>query len=104
VATLPFELPLFGDELNALPLLMTAVTLLSSRLHDDGTLAGDLLRKQRRGLYAMALAFLALFYTVPAGMVLYWTSNNLVALVQGGIVRRAASRRGEGWSYGALRH
>jgi YidC/Oxa1 family membrane protein insertase len=104
VATLPFELPLFGDELNVLPLLMTAVTLLSSRLHDDGTLAGDLLRKQRRGLYAMALAFLALFYTVPAGMVLYWTSNNLVALVQGGIVRRAASRRGEGWSYGALRH
>jgi hypothetical protein len=29
---------------------MSAVTLVSSRLHDDGTLAPELLRRQRLGL------------------------------------------------------
>jgi YidC/Oxa1 family membrane protein insertase len=85
--TLPFAVPFFGDSLNLLPFVMSGVTIVSSRLHDDGTLAPELLRGQRRGLYAMAFAFFALFYSFPAGMVLYWTSNNLVALAKDGISR-----------------
>jgi YidC/Oxa1 family membrane protein insertase len=88
LAAFPFLLPFFGDRLNLLPFVMSAVTLLSSRLHDDGTLAPKLLRRQRLGLYAMALAFFLLFYSFPAGMVLYWTSNNLIALVWEAISRR----------------
>lgn len=88
LAALPRALPFFGPTLNALPFAMSAVTLVSSRLHDDGTLAPGLLRRQRVGLYAMALAFFLLFYSFPAGMVLYWTSNNLIALAW-----EAASRR-----------
>jgi membrane protein insertase Oxa1/YidC/SpoIIIJ len=30
----------------------------------------------------MALAFLVLFYTFPAGMVLYWTTNNLISVIK----------------------
>lgn len=30
----------------------------------------------------MAAAFFALFYTFPAGMVLYWTTNNVLHLVK----------------------
>jgi len=87
-AAFPRPIPFFGATLNLLPFVMSAVTLLSSRLHDDGTLAPKLLRRQRLGLYAMALAFFLLFYSFPAGMVLYWTSNNLIALIWEAVSRR----------------
>jgi len=93
-ATLPHALPYFGGTLNLLPFVMTATTLLSSRQHDDGTLTPELLRRQRLGLYALALAFFLLFYPFPAGMVLYWTSNNLVALAWGAVARRLPRQSG----------
>jgi len=91
-AALPHALPYFGKTLNLLPFVMSATTILSSRLHDDGTLAPELLRRQRLGLYALALGFFLLFYPFPAGMVLYWTSNNLVALAWGAVGRRLPRR------------
>jgi YidC/Oxa1 family membrane protein insertase len=78
---LPFAIPFFGRYLNLLPLAMTALTLLTSWIHRDRSLSPDLHRRQQVNLYLMALAFLALFYTFPAGMVLYWTTNNLLALL-----------------------
>ena len=82
VASLPFSLPLLGDGLNLLPLLMTAATCLASRVQVECSLPGPLRPGRRRGLYAMAVAFLLLFYTFPAGMVLYWTTNNLISLTR----------------------
>jgi len=105
LVVLPFAIPFFGDALNVLPFLMSALTVVSSRLHDDGTLAPELLRSQRRSLYLMALAFFVLFYSFPAGMVLYWTSNNLVALARDEISRWIPRRREGTWRlrFAALR-
>ena len=36
----------------------------------------------------LALLFFALFYTFPAGMVLYWTTNNLISVVKSLWARR----------------
>ncbi|MFQ5633799.1 MAG: YidC/Oxa1 family membrane protein insertase [Gammaproteobacteria bacterium] len=80
--TLPVVLPFFGGHLNLLPLLMTGITLLTSRLQTDPHLTPELLRAQRLRLYLMAVAFFLLFYTFPAGMVLYWTTNNALHLVR----------------------
>jgi YidC/Oxa1 family membrane protein insertase len=88
VARLPIALPLLGDSLHGLPFLMTAITLLASRLHDDGALPPALLRAERRNLYWMAAAFFLLFYRFPAGMVLYWTTSN--ACRRPGRARRAS--------------
>ncbi len=33
-------------------------------------------------LLLMSLGFLVLFYTFPAGMVLYWTTNNLISVIK----------------------
>jgi len=90
LAAFPYALPFFGPSLNLLPFVMSGVTLLSSWLHDDGSLAPELLRRQRLGLYALAFAFFLLFYSFPAAMVLYWTSNNLVALAWEAVSRRLA--------------
>jgi len=89
---LPLALPFFGAYLNLLPCLMTGVTLLTSRLQTDPDLTPALLVAQQKRLYWMAGAFFILFFTFPAGMVLYWTTNNVVHLVRLG-VRAALERR-----------
>ena len=82
VAALPWALPFFGGHLNLLPFLMTGVTLYTSWLQTDPSLTPELLRKQRIRLYLMAGVFFLLFYTFPAGMVLYWTTNNVLHLMK----------------------
>jgi membrane protein insertase Oxa1/YidC/SpoIIIJ len=92
---LPVVLPFFGGYLNLLPCLMTGVTLLTSWLQADPVLTPGLQSKQRRRLYLMAAAFFLLFYTFPAAMVLYWTTNNVLHLAKiqlAGILRARFGR------------
>jgi len=80
VMALPGVLPFFGGYLNLLPVLMTLFTIASARVQEEASLSAELLASQRLRLYAMAALFFVLLYTFPAGMVLYWTSNNLLHL------------------------
>lgn len=80
VMALPGVLPFFGGYLNMLPVLMTLFTIASARVQEEASLSAELLAGQRVRLYAMAALFFVLLYTFPAGMVLYWTSNNLLHL------------------------
>jgi YidC/Oxa1 family membrane protein insertase len=79
---LPLAVPFFGSHLHLLPFLMTACTVLAARLQEEPSLAPELRGTQRLRLYAMAALFFVLLYTFPAGMVLYWTTNNMVHLVR----------------------
>lgn len=82
LGSLPVALPFFGGDLNLLPVLMTAITVLSALVQRDESLTLSMLRRQQRQLYFMAGGFFLLFYTFPAGMVLYWTANNFWHLVK----------------------
>jgi hypothetical protein len=62
---------------NVLPVLMTLINVISSAIY----LRGFPL-KTKIQLYAMALFFLVFLYTSPAGLVFYWTLNNLFSLVK----------------------
>ncbi len=75
-ALLPWTVPFFGSHVNLLPVIMTLFTVLSALTQRDDSLTPELLRRQRLQLYLMAVGFFLLFYTFPAGMVLYWTANN----------------------------
>jgi YidC/Oxa1 family membrane protein insertase len=79
---LPFVLPFFGGWLNLLPFLMTGLSVLAARLQKEESLSPELQRQQSVRLYLMSAAFFILFYTFPAGMVLYWTSSNLFHLIK----------------------
>jgi YidC/Oxa1 family membrane protein insertase len=79
---LPFVLPFFGGWLNLLPFLMTGLSALAAWLQAEETLTDELQRQQSVRLYLMSAAFFVLFYTFPAGMVLYWTSSNLFHLLK----------------------
>jgi len=79
---LPFRLPFFGEYLNLLPFIMTGFSFIASKLHTHPAMDAALQRRQSRSLVLMSLGFLILFYTFPAGMVLYWTSNNMISVVK----------------------
>jgi YidC/Oxa1 family membrane protein insertase len=79
---LPLVMPFFGGHLNVLPVLMTAFTILAARLQEDASLAPELRSAHRLRLYGMGALFFVLLYTFPAGMVLYWTTNNLLHLAR----------------------
>jgi YidC/Oxa1 family membrane protein insertase len=79
---LPFSLPFFGGYLNLLPFIMTAFSFVASKMHSHPAMDVDQQRKHSRNLVLMSLAFLVLFYTFPAGMVLYWTTNNLISVIK----------------------
>ena len=64
-----------GAGFNLMPLIMTAVNLLSALVY-----AKSLGVRERAQLFGMALVFLVLLYNSPSGLVLYWTCNNLFSL------------------------
>lgn len=66
-----------GITINVLPILMTAINLISCVIFTKGFPA-----KQKLQLYGMALFFLIFLYKSPAGLVFYWTLNNLFSLVK----------------------
>ena len=79
---LPFQLPFFGGYLNLLPFIMTGFSFIASKMHSHPAMDAASQRKHARNLLLMSLGFLVLFYTFPAGMVLYWTTNNLISVVK----------------------
>ncbi len=82
VAALPFTLPFFGGQLNLLPFLMAGFSIATSYMHWPPAMSEDMKKRQFRNLLLMAIAFFVLFYTFPAGMVLYWTVNNLISVIK----------------------
>lgn len=86
--TLPFRMPFFGADFNLLPFLMTVLTLVASWLHKPLATTPELRRRQVINMALMAVAFFVLFYTFPAGMVLYWTTNNLISVIKSLWARR----------------
>ena len=66
-----------GITLNLLPVLMTLVNVVSSTLYSKGFPT-----KTKVQLFGIALVFLVFLYASPAGLVFYWTLNNVFSLVK----------------------
>ncbi len=70
-------LTLFGVSINILPFIMTGINLISSAIFTK-----DAPTKTKVQLYVMALFFLVFLYNSPAGLVFYWSLNNLFSLIK----------------------
>ena len=68
-------LTVFGVTLNLLPILMTLINFISSAIYLKGFPL-----KSKIQLYGIAIIFLVFLYKSPAGLVFYWTLNNLFSL------------------------
>jgi YidC/Oxa1 family membrane protein insertase len=70
-------IPIVGS-LNILPLLMSATMVWQQKLTPS---AGDP-QQQKMMAIMMPIMMLFFFYTMPSGLVLYWTTSNLIMIVQ----------------------
>ena len=66
-----------GLTVNLLPILMTAINAVSAAIYMKGFPL-----KSKVQMYGMALIFLVLLYRSPAGLVFYWTLNNIFSLLK----------------------
>ena len=71
-----------GISVNVLPIAMTLINIIAGAIYTKGFPVRDKIQ-----LYAMALLFLVLLYTSPAGLVFYWTLNNMFSLVKNVLYR-----------------
>ncbi len=77
----PDRLATFGDTaINVLPIVMTAVNILSAYVY-----AARMDHKEKMQLWVLALIFLVVLYSASAGLVFYWTLNNLFSMMKNGI-------------------
>jgi YidC/Oxa1 family membrane protein insertase len=63
--------------INILPVIMTFINIISTTVYTKGF---DI--KEKFQLYGISLVFFLLLYKSPAGLVLYWTMNNLFSLLK----------------------
>ncbi len=108
-----FTLNLMGKpvSINILPILMTVINLISSAVYTSTPVSPQSVRsgtifssgrsgkqadpnippafgiKEKLQLYITALIFLVLLYNSPAGLVFYWTLNNLFSLFKNVIMK-----------------
>ena len=64
-----------GFPINILPIAMTVINIIASAVYVKGFAF-----KEKLQLYGMAALFLVLLYNSPAGLVFYWTLNNVFSL------------------------
>ncbi len=83
--------------INVLPIAMTLINMLSGAIYTR-----TLPLREKVQVYGLALVFLVLLYNSPAGLVLYWTINNLYSLCKnivmkgiGSVVKKDAGKTRE---------
>jgi len=79
---LPNTLPVIGNEINLLPLLMAGVMFLQQKVSMVSSHAtGSTAEQQKMMAIMMPVIFGFLFYKMPSGLVLYWLVNSLLMLI-----------------------
>lgn len=78
---LPFSMPGFGAHLNVLPIALGIVSVVAAMIQRARTAAAS-----NSGLL-LALAFVLLFYSCAAALVLYWLTVNAVQIVENACAR-----------------
>ncbi len=77
---LPFSIPMYGDHVALLPIVMAVSTFLQSRM----TMTDP---NQKPMLYMMPVMFIFLFNNFPSGLTLYYTLFNILSWLQQRIMK-----------------
>lgn len=88
------SLPIIGNELNLLPLVMVATMLLQQKLTSSKQpqASGSAHQQKMMSLF-MAVFFGIIFYKMPAGLVMYWSVNSITMLVfQAKVIGRPSTK------------
>ncbi len=87
---MPFSLPFLGENINALPIIMTLASVYQMRLMPKST--DPKAEQQQRLMRMMPLMFAFILYHMPSGLVLYWTVSTLMGMGEQILIKRMLSK------------
>lgn len=89
--SLPFTLPIVGNEIHILPILMVGAMFLQQKISmkSTSTASPEQMQQQKIMLIFFPLFFGFLFYNFPSGLVLYWLTNTLLMIIEHSAIRRS---------------
>ncbi len=84
IFTLPFAIPLLGSQIHLLPILYTISMIFSMKITQMGTQAsaGSQAGMMKFMTYGMPLIFFFIMYNAPSGLLLYWSTVNVISIGQ----------------------
>ena len=74
--TLPTTLPLLGNSINLLPILMIGAMIMQQKLSQGKTAVQTDQQKMMAAIMPVMFGFI--FYSLPSGLVLYWLTNTVL--------------------------
>ncbi|MDO8536284.1 MAG: membrane protein insertase YidC [Candidatus Omnitrophota bacterium] len=83
--SIPATLPLIGNHLNILPLVMVVLMVFQQKVSTKvmgSAVTEEQKQQQKMMLIMMPVMFGFIFYNMPSGMVLYWVVNTLLTIVE----------------------
>ncbi|MDP3790468.1 MAG: membrane protein insertase YidC [Candidatus Omnitrophota bacterium] len=86
---IPFSLPIFGNSINVLPLMMVALMVVQQKISSKvmgGAVTEEQRQQQKIMLVIMPIMFGFIFYNMPSGMVLYWVVNTVLTIVEQSVI------------------
>jgi YidC/Oxa1 family membrane protein insertase len=90
---LPVSFPIIGDSINILPLIMVAAMVIQQKISTasaGSAITEEQKQQQKMMLIIMPIMFGFIFYNMPSGLVLYWSVNTLLTIIeQAAILRKA---------------
>jgi YidC/Oxa1 family membrane protein insertase len=89
---LPFKLPLLGESLNLLPLLMVALWILQQKLTPKNTTDPQQAQMQKMMTW-MPVVFGFMFYGMPSGLVLYFVVSSSLGIVESKMIKKALAAK-----------
>lgn len=82
---IPVTLPLVGNSINILPIIMVAAMVVQQKLSTKtmgSAITEEQKQQQKIMLIMMPIMFGFIFYNMPSGLVLYWVVNTVLTLVE----------------------
>ncbi len=83
IYNLPFDVPFYGDHVSLFTILMTAATLLYTKLNNDMMNTGaQNMKAMKIMMYVMPIMFLGIFNNYAAGLSYYYFLVNVITFLQ----------------------
>lgn len=90
--TLPFTIPVMGNMLNILPLIMTAASFVQMKLNPKTPSVDPQAKMQQKMMSFMPLMFCFILYKMPSGLTLYWTTSTLFSIGENLFIRKSLQK------------
>ena len=88
IATLPFEIPFYGDHVSLFTLLMTVSTIIYTWMNNQMMASSQQMPGMKTMMYLMPIMFLGWFNNYASGLSYYYMLANLITFGQMFIIRR----------------